>query len=212
MNENIAISIPIVTMGEMTVPRWMTPFAKQLFGIPTHMTAQERLALFQSALNLATGFTAVEIGSYLGASTAFMAYAALHKNGIVHAVDTWGNQSMGGEGERDTLGEFHANTEPFAHYIITHRGPSVEVARREGPIACDLLFIDGDHHLDAVLADLRGWMPSLKPGGVLAMHDFDQPDVKAAFETVVGSARVGPEAQVVDRLLLCRPTGFTPGG
>jgi hypothetical protein len=139
-----------------------------------------------------------------------LAYAALNKSGTIHAVDTWGNQAMGGEGERDTMNEFLAHTEPFAHFIVPHRGQSVEIARRDGPIPCDMLFIDGDHHLDGAIADLRCWMPSLKPGGVLAMHDFDQPEVKQAFETVVGSARVGPDAQIVDRLLLCRPTGFTP--
>lgn len=210
MSDTIGVSVPVVTVTEMTVPRWMTPYVRPLFAIPTHMTAQERLALFQSALNLPTGFTVVEIGSYLGASTAFLAYAALNKNGTIHAIDTWGNESMGGEGTRDTWNEFHANTQPFEHFITTHRGHSIAVARNEAPIPCDLLFIDGDHHLDAVIADLKHWLPSLKPGGVLAMHDVDHPEVKQAFDTVVGQDRVGADAKVIDRLLLCRPTGFTP--
>jgi predicted O-methyltransferase YrrM len=204
VNDNIPMTITVATIGEFNFPRWMTTFIRQLFAIPTHMTSQERLALLQAALNLQPGFSIVEIGSYLGASTAFMGYAATSKGGVVHAIDTWQNESMGGEGLRDTYAEFHANTQPFAHFIQTHRGRSVDVAKKEAPIACDMLFIDGDHHLDAVIADLQDWLPSLKPGGLLAMHDIDHPDVKQAFDTVIGG-RVDGDIQVVERLLMCRP-------
>jgi len=204
VNDNISMTITVATIGEFNFPRWMTTFIRQLFAIPTHMTSAERLALLQAALNLAPGFSIVEIGSYLGASTAFMAYGASTKGGVVHAIDTWHNDSMGAEGTRDTHAEFHQHTEPFAHFIVTHRGHSIEVAKKEGQIPCDLLFIDGDHHKAAVVADLQHWLPSLKPGGMLAMHDIDHPDVKAAFDEVIGS-KVDGEIQIVDRLLMCRP-------
>src|SRR5271170_6341938 len=193
------MSVTVTTIREFNFPRWMTTLIGPLFAIPTHMTADERLALLQCGINLPPDSSVVEIGSYLGASTAFMAYAASTKGGIVHAVDTWQNESMGGEGQRDTFTEFRANTEAFAHFIVPHRGRSVDVAEREGPIACDLLFIDGDHHLEAVIADLRSWLPSLRPGGLLAMHDIDHPEVKAAFETVVGARVEGP-IQISERL------------
>jgi predicted O-methyltransferase YrrM len=202
------MTITVATIGEFAFPRWMSTYIRQLFAIPTHMTPQERLALLQAALNLAPNFVIVEIGSYLGASTAFMAYAATTKGGTVHAIDTWQNDAMGAEGTRDTYAEFCQNTRPFEHFITMHRAHSLEVAKNVGTIPCDMLFIDGDHHFDAVVADLRHWLPSLKPGGMLAMHDIDHPDVKRAFETVVG-AQAGPDPQIVDRLLMCRPTGFT---
>jgi predicted O-methyltransferase YrrM len=207
VSDNINMTIAVSTLGEFTVPRWMTTFIRQLFAIPTHMTAQERLVLFETALGLPAGFTIVEIGSYLGSSTAFLAYAATTKAGTVHAIDPWLNTAMGSEGERDTFAEFAANTAPFEHYIVRHRATSVEVAQREAPIPCDLLFIDGDHSREAVLTDLRLWLPALKPGGVLAMHDIDHAGVKSAFDAVVG-ARVEPNVRVVDRLLICRPTGY----
>ena len=208
MNENINMTITVATIGEFTFPRWMTTFIRRLFAIPTHMTTPERLALLQAGLNLQPGFSVVEIGSYLGASTAFLAFAATTKGGVVHAIDTWQNESMGAEGLRDTYAEFRANTEPFTHFIVPHRGRSVDIAKKEAPIACDLLFIDGDHHLDAVIADLGDWLPSLKPGGLLAMHDIDHPEVKQAFDTVIGT-RVDGEVQLVERLLMCRPAGFS---
>jgi predicted O-methyltransferase YrrM len=209
VGEVVKATVQVVTAVEMTIPREMTPFVHALFAIPTHLSTQERLSLFQCAANLPTGFTAVEIGSYVGASTAFLAYAALTRDGMVHAVDTWGNDAMGGEGERDTWREFREHTRSFEAFITPHRGRSIDVAKRDGPISCDLLFIDGDHARDAVIADLQHWLPSLKPGGVLAMHDFDSPGVKEAFDLIVGGERIARDAHLVDnRLLICRPNSF----
>jgi predicted O-methyltransferase YrrM len=210
MNEQIPITLSYTTVGEFTLPRWMTPHAAHLFAIPTHMTINERLMLTQQALQLRPEFRALEVGSYLGASTAFLAFAATRIGGVVHAVDTWGNDIMGAEGKRDTLPEFQRNVAPFAHFIQTHRGWSLDIARAwSEPL--DLLFIDGDHHEEAVVADLRAWLPFLKPGGWLAMHDIDHPDVRKAFERVIG-ARVAAPPSLVERLLVCQPTGFAPTG
>ena len=107
---------------------------------------------------------------------------------------------------RDTFGEFRRNSEPFAHYIVPHHGYSADVHAHEAPLACDLLFIDGDHNYAAVKADLDLWLPSLKPGGILAMHDIDAPDVRAAFDEVVGESKVASPPRIVDRLLLARPS------
>lgn len=210
MNENVNMTINVVTATEMTVPQWMAPFVRQLFAIPTHLTPAERLTLLQTAVNLGPAFVAVEIGSYLGASTAFLGLAAQVRGGVVHAVDTWQNESMGGEGLRDTWTEFRTNTARFERSIVAHRGTSVEVARRDGPLPCELLFIDGDHHHPMVVTDLRAWLPMLKPGAVLAMHDIDHPEVRAAFDEVVGTSRLHEPPQVVDRLLTCRPSAFVP--
>lgn len=204
MAENVSMTLPIVTVGDITLPRWMTPFARHLFAIPTHMTVQERLALLQTALNLPPGFSVLEIGSYLGASTAFLGLAALQRDGNVHAIDSWQNEAMGSEGERDTWGEFRRNTAPFEHFIVPHRGFSTAVYQREGAIACDMLFIDGDHSYEAVSADLRAWLPSIKPDGVLAMHDIDQATVRQAFDEQVAPRLTAPP-QTLDRLLICRP-------
>ena len=204
MSESVVMTLTTVTVADITLPRWMTPYAQQLFAIPTHMSVNERLALVQAGLEQPQGFSALEIGSYLGASTAFLGFAALQRAGYVHAVDPWTNDAMGAEGGRDTWAEFHRNTESFRHYIVTHRGVSADVHSREGAIPCELLFIDGDHSYEAVVTDLRCWLPSLKPGGVLAMHDIDFPPVKQAFDEIVGS-NVNGEVQIVGRLLICRP-------
>ena len=200
----VKMSIRFVTVGEMSLPVWMQSYAQQIFGIPTHMTVRERLLLMQTALELPEGFTVVEIGSYLGASTAFLGAAAVQRGGTVHAVDTWMNDAMGAEGSWDTWKEFCENTELFDGYVVPHRGTSVDARREMAGIECDMLFIDGDHSYDAVVTDLRTWLPALRPGGVLAMHDIDAPSVRQAYDDLVGPNCI-QMPQAFDRLMICRP-------
>jgi hypothetical protein len=49
---------------------------------------------------------------------------------------------------------------------------SVEAAALFAPASLDFVFIDGDHAKDAVTADIFAWFPKLKPGGLLAGHDY----------------------------------------
>lgn len=54
--------------------------------------------------------------------------------------------------------------------------PSEDYARiwkeTESP-PIDLLFIDGNHNLDHFIADWNCWIPMVRPGGAVAIHDFD---------------------------------------
>ena len=142
----------------------------EAFTIFTHLTERERLLLFDLAGSLAANATVVEIGSYLGASTSFLAAGVRLRSGRVFAVDTWENQGMT-EGPRDTFREFLDNTSALSEAIVPSRGTSLEWANRfESPI--DLLFVDGDHEYTAVRVDLEAWLPKVRHGGIVAMHDY----------------------------------------
>ncbi len=106
------------------------PLIEPLFRIETHMSFEERLELFRLALQLPSGFVACEIGSYLGASTAFLAAAASMRGGHVHAVDTWRNDDMPDEPGIDTFDRFLNNTRLFQHVITIHRGLAADMRHR----------------------------------------------------------------------------------
>lgn len=36
----------------------------------------------------------------------------------------------------------------------------------------DLVFIDGDHSYEGCKGDIEAWLPNIKPGGILAIHDY----------------------------------------
>ncbi len=161
----------------LTIEESLLPLFAPLFRIETHMSLEERLHLASLALNLPEGFRACEVGSYLGSSTCFLATAARLKGGRIHCVDVWDNRAMGIEPPRDTFEEFQRNTAALADQLILHRGESARMAP-EVPDGLDLLFLDGDHSYPAMLLDLENYVPKLKPGGLLLLHDFELPSVR----------------------------------
>jgi predicted O-methyltransferase YrrM len=63
----------------------------------------------------------------------------------------------------------------------SHDQAIVEKVREHGPF--DWLFIDADHHYEAVLKDWDNYMPMVAPGGIVAFHDIvphGQPDVQVS--------------------------------
>jgi len=64
-------------------------------------------------------------------------------------------------------------------------GRSDDVAKGFDDGSLDLVFIDADHSEAGVLSDLEAWVPKVRPGGIVAGHDYaarHHPGVKAAVE------------------------------
>jgi predicted O-methyltransferase YrrM len=129
----------------------------------THLTKAEKLLLYTLALDLPKNNCMVELGSYLGASSCFLAAAAKETGGRLFCVDTWRNEGMT-EGPRDTYEEFLNNTHRYRDLIVPIRARTQEAAVHFDRMI-DLLFIDADHRYEAVIADLHSWLPKLHPGG-----------------------------------------------
>ncbi|GAA5125586.1 class I SAM-dependent methyltransferase [Haloechinothrix salitolerans] len=159
--------------------------------VPGFMPTDEGLALHDAVRdNLGSG-VAVEIGSYCGKSTIFLAAAAAATGGTVVTVD----HHRGSEehqpgweyhdpelvdphvGRIDTLGVFRRTIADagLEDTVVAIVGRSVDVAAFwRTPI--DFLFIDGGHTEEVAQADYEGWAPWVAEGGVLAIHDvFEDP-------------------------------------
>ena len=57
----------------------------------------------------------------------------------------------------------------------------------------EMVFVDGDHSQDSVTADARAWLPAIRPGGIIAFHDYGReslPGVKAGVDAVMGGYEV----------------------
>ncbi|HUI06237.1 MAG TPA: class I SAM-dependent methyltransferase [Verrucomicrobiae bacterium] len=137
---------------------------------------QERW-LFTTARWLPDGATIVEIGSFKGRSTCCLAYGCRGSKKHVFAIDTFaGNDSDFKEGVtfRGTgyFDVFWSNLETrgLSSYVTPWRGQSRDAAK-EWMTPIDLLFIDGSHQYEDVLADFEDFFPHVKPGGIIAFHD-----------------------------------------
>jgi len=136
----------------------------------THLTNEEKLTLYNLSLSLPKHSTIVEIGSYLGASSYYLALGAKKTKSLVHCVDTWENHEMS-EGVRETYTEFIQNTKPLSKHILTHRGLSVEIAKTfEKKI--DMIFFDGGHSYETVKSDWDAWSPKLSDNAIIVLHDI----------------------------------------
>jgi hypothetical protein len=56
--------------------------------------------------------------------------------------------------------------------VRLHRGRSVEMAKTFPDRSFDLVYLDADHHYDAVLGDLFAYADKVKEGGILMGDDF----------------------------------------
>ena len=145
----------------------------------------EGLRLYEWALETAVMGPILEIGSYCGRSTIWLAQAAKEKQSVVFAVDhhRGSEEHQPGEshhdtelvdakGDVDTLTMFRRNIRlaGLENEVIPVVTESTRFARSwSGQLG--MVFIDGGHSLSAALADFRAWAPRVLPGGILAIHD-----------------------------------------
>lgn len=122
----------------------------------------------------------LEIGSWMGLSSITVANALLSRfnfNAQVFCVDTW-EGSMEHKDMPEIKGrqlysifEENVRNSRMDHFIRAVRGDSVQIGKSwDGPLA-DIIFVDGDHSFQGCYADIRAWLPRLKPGGRMLGHD-----------------------------------------
>jgi MMP 1-O-methyltransferase len=150
------------------------------------MPAAEGLALYRTATDYAGVGPIAEIGTYCGKSTIYLAAAASEARQLVVTVDHHrGSEEIqpGWEfhdpelvdpatGRMDSLPFFRATlaAADLEDCVVAVIGTSADVARLwRTPLG--MLFIDGGHSEDNVVADYEGWAPWLAMGGALAFHD-----------------------------------------
>lgn len=139
-----------------------------------------------------------EVGVWKGRSTYVLAGLT---PGRVVAIDHWKgapNTCSGPTQESqkrgaDTIkGEFLENTRAFESRIEIFESGSFEAATHFKPGSLDFVFLDGDHSEEAVRKDISLYRPLLRPGGMLAGHDYKNgiwPGVEKAVDALVPGAK-----------------------
>jgi predicted O-methyltransferase YrrM len=136
----------------------------------------------------------VEVGSWKGKSTAFMATEIINsgKDILFYSVDTWKGSDEhldpnNGAYEPLLINDelyptFLKNVAPAHKAIFPIRMESVKAAKIFGDESLDFVMVDAAHDYDNALADIKAWYPKLKKGGIMAGDDLDWPGVNKAVK------------------------------
>jgi hypothetical protein len=114
-----------------------------------------------------------------------------------YMVDNWATLPTTGDGGFDQ--EWHDKnykdavnrTKSFANKITILRGLSWRMSQHVKDNSLDIVYLDAGHSYEAVKQDLEAWIPKVKPGGVIAGHDFVNPAygvLQAVNEASIGLA------------------------
>ncbi len=146
------------------VPGWFDRVAAACFWSVVHEVRPRRV---------------VEIGSYLGRSTVFLAESLRHagiQRSELHAIDPH-------TGDRQHLEQLGLTSLPtldlfrvFLSASGNHDAVRIHVASSSEAVTVmepglDMVFVDGWHEYDAVLADVRDFGKLLSPAGVMCVDD-----------------------------------------
>lgn len=148
----------------------------------------------------------IELGSFLGRSTRALAD---HCPGTVYAVDPWEGYSNDDNSQAEWIeqaagGNWKHIFKSFQRNLADHieSGRVVPIRLRsfdafpmfsvQQSFRADFVFIDGDHRYDTCRQDIQLYRDLVRPGGLLAGHDYRHaswPGVKRAVDELVGQVR-----------------------
>lgn len=132
----------------------------------------------------------VELGSYLGRSTALLADTLRQQDAQLWAVDRWSYKKgkMDDRYEKYPKGsylpEFVQNmvrlgVMPFIQPVCAF---TQDVAKVFEDRAVHMIFHDASHDHDGVADDVRAWLPKLLLGGIWVHHDYNRSGGRAIDE------------------------------
>jgi hypothetical protein len=116
----------------------------------------------------------VELGVDRGESYfAFCQAAAEHQTGtLCFGVDTWRGDQHAGEYDETTFAQVGEHNRAYYESFSTLlRCDFDEALARFEDQSIDVLHLDGLHTEEAVRHDLDSWLPKVRPGGLLLLHD-----------------------------------------
>lgn len=133
----------------------------------------------------------VEVGSWKGQSSAFMAVEIINsgKKITFDCVDHFKGSKeeihQNDENIKNLQEIFLQNMQPVNGFYNCINMDSIEAAKLYNNESLDFVFLDGSHDYDSIKNDIFAWYPKIKKNGILAGDDyFVFPDVKKAVNEV----------------------------
>ncbi len=143
----------------------------------------------------------VEVGVFVGSNVAWMAQL-LKKKGIkprLYAIDKWecveiSEASRAHVGVHDNFYDaFIANLERCGvlDMVIPIKMDAMDAPNFFKDEEVDFANLDDDHNYPHVLHEIQAWLPKVKKGGILSMHDYcSSPGIQRAAREVFGNVNL----------------------
>ncbi len=195
---------------------------KQIKGF---LAEEEGEALYSYALKHSKFAPCLEVGSYCGKSTVYLATACRENNSILYALDHHRGSEEHQLGEEyhdpdlfdkeieaiDSFKEFRKTIEAAGlNETVVPIVTSSTIASKQWGTPLSMVFIDGGHSREAAMGDYRSWAGHIVQNGILAIHDlFPDPSQggQAPYEVwkLALSSGLFKEMEIVNTLgFLCR--------
>lgn len=132
----------------------------------------------------------IEIGSHMGESTGL--FAATQVFDEIHAIDPHNGveefNDISGWTWEEVQQEFFNNIRHFTDIIHYHRDFSYNIVDGFSDGYFDFIYVDGEHTYEGAKRDITQFLPKLKPGGIMAGHDYvaEWAGVQSAVVETVG--------------------------
>jgi predicted O-methyltransferase YrrM len=139
----------------------------------------------------------VELGSWLGLSTIFMA-KLLDDNGKLYAIDNWvGEDIIAYSNKSEIAGVKHIISVLFQQFLsnVIHHNMSnkiipIRMDTKEAAVAlnvkADLIYVDASHDEESVFNDIMSWYPKLTQRGVMCGDDWKWESVRRGVDRAAG--------------------------
>lgn len=183
----------------MQIQPFIVPNERDLESLDTWsaVTLEEGRILAAVARRVPKDHAIVEIGSFKGRSTCFLAAGSLAGHGNpVYAVDPWTLHLNGITGE-EIYREFLQNIKRTGLLSLIRPivGESARVVKNwNKPVG--LLHIDDGHDYDTVLEEYRDWLPFIRQNGWIIFHDAHYPDVRRVIDEHVRPSDLWESVQI----------------
>ena len=171
----------------MKAPLQREPAIERALGIEGWMLKEELEQLYDWASEMDS---IVEIGSWKGRSTFVLCQGT---EGTVSAVDTFKGSANDAEHLRlvaqaggSVYPDFMRNMAGCQNLSVFQKR-SIDAAEIHPDV--DMVFIDGGHSYEEVLADLRAWKPRARK--LICGHDWQFESVRLAVKEILGDVQTG---------------------
>jgi hypothetical protein len=149
----------------------------------------------QAVKRVPDGGTLVELGVWKGKSLSFLLVEAANSRkklrivGVDHFKGSAGEPPLQHEAAAINLHKVATDNAKRSGYPFELlREASPDAAKRFADKSLDFVFIDASHTYDCVAADIKAWLPKVKPGGMIAGDDYGYPGVSQAVSEAFGEA------------------------